>query len=386
MARLMRYLLLVVWTLMLTTSSQAEGFLFLLSLSYSPNGEYVAGVGRYVVDGEYVVGEEGHVVIWDAETAQIAADIILELGSPQGLLLDAAWSPNGDRLAVLSDDYRIRVLDVSSNTQSFGALLADFEVVTFMGVRSVAWSPDGGLIVIGGDEITPKLEVRDGVTYDYIRSGAYVSAYQIAWRPDPSRNQIAVTNFNANGAYLVSTLDDNRTTWICAACAPEAFAVSLGWNSNGTLLAIGHNNGSIFVVDVETDTVVTSIQTDVGVSKLLWTHDDQNLISLSRAGVQVWDSVTGNLLNSPPFPNAGEIAIHPFRDDLFIYTGAGVIVNVATLIEPTSTPTPTATYTATATFTVTATPTATLPAVTCTFTVAASDTLGLVNGASLPSS
>ena len=415
MVRLMRYLLLVVWTLMLTAPTQAQGYLFILSLSYSPDGEYVAGVGRHVVDGEFVAAEGGRVVIWDGDTAQIVADIELELGSPQGLLMDAAWSPDGDRLAVLSDEGRVRVLDFSDNAQLFGALLADFEVVTFLGTLSIAWSPDGSIIVIGGDEITPRLEFRDGVTYDYIRSSAFVvGAYQIAWHPDPQRNEIAVTSFNVNGARLASTIDDSRPRWVCAVCAPDAFGVSSAWNSDGTLLAIGHNDGSIFIVNIETDHVLTRMNTAVGVSKLLWTQDDRHLVSLSRAGIQVWDTLTGNLLNTPPFPDAREIAIHPFRDDLFIYTGMGTTVNIANLIEPTSTPTatftitPSATYTATTTSIPTSTPTATdtstptptftltptatststptststftpTPSVTCNATIAASDALGLVS-------
>lgn len=340
MVRLMRCLLLMIWMLILTAPTQAQGYVAISSLSYSSDGKYVAGVGGLAVNGEYIAGEGGRVVIWDGETAQLVADITLELGSPQGLLIDAAWSPGGDRLAVLRDDFMVRVLDFSNDAQPLGALLTEFEVTTFMGVRSIAWSPDGSLIAIGGDGTSPKLEFRDGAAYEYVGVSTYPAiAYRMTWHPDPQRNLIAGTNPYFNGATLYNI--GGNAIHVCSTCAPDVGALPLAWNHDGSLLAIGHTDGSIFIVDAETDTVVTSMQTAIGVRDLLWTHDDQHLVSVSRSGLQVWDSLTGRLLNSPPFPDAGRIAIHPFRDDLFIYTGEGAIVNVATLLEPASTPTAT---------------------------------------------
>ena len=96
----------------------------------------------------------------------------------------------------------------------------------------------------------------------------------------------------------------------------------------------------IFIVDAETDTIVTSIQGGEYMSGLFWTHDDQHIVSMSRAGLQVWDSDTGDLLYSPTVIEPRRIALHPFNNQLFYFDSAadvGVIVDISTLIDPTQT-------------------------------------------------
>jgi WD40 repeat protein len=335
---MLRLLLSLLVVLFAGRPMQAQDDIVLYSLSYSPDGDYVAGVGN-------------RVVVWDGETAQIVANIGLYLGSSDSLLLDAVWSPDGDRLAVAGTDRKIRVLDFSDNAQPLGAQLAEFELMTFLGVRSIGWSPDGGLIAIGGDETSPKMEFWDASTYEFIRATPYsVFAYRMAWHPDPQRNLLAVTDGYFDGAQLVNTSENapRSDTILCGDCAPDAIALPLAWNSDGSLIAIGHTNGQIFVVHAESDTVLTSMQAGPGVYRIAWTNDDQYVLSLSRAGLQVWDSTTGSLLNEPAKIEAGVFALNPVNNQIFVfYNGAdvGEIVELSTLIE--STPSPPLTLTPT---------------------------------------
>lgn len=330
---MLRFTLYLLMLLLAMTPTQAQSDVILYSLSYSPDGNYVAGVGK-------------RVVIWDGATGAVLADINIPLQTSDSVIFDVAWSPDSSRLAAAGTDGRIRILDLSDDAQPFGALLAEFEVMTFLSVRSIAWNPDGSFLVIGGDGTQPKLEFWDASTYEFLRESVYVvGAGRMAWHPGSQRNLVAMTDGSLlNGAKLADTSEDanSRPIWLCSSCEPDAIALPLAWNSDGTLLAIGHNDGSIFIVDVDTDTVVTRLQTAVGVSVLLWTHDNHYLVSMSRAGLQVWDSVTGDLLYSPVEIEPRRIAMHPVKDQIFYFdrgANVGVIVDVSTLIEPTPTST-----------------------------------------------
>lgn len=324
MLRLLLSLLIVLFAL---SPAQAQDDLVLYSLSYSPDGEYVAGVGN-------------RVVVWNGTTAQIVANIELYLESSNSLLLDAVWSPDGDRLAVAGTDRKIRVLDFSDNAQPLGGQLAEFELMTFLDVRSIGWSPDGSLIAVGGDGYSPKLEFWDGSTFEFVRTTrSSVFAYRIAWHPDPQRNLIAVTDGYFDGAHLVNTAEDaaRNDMIFCRNCATDAIALPLAWNSDGSLLALGHTDGSIFIVNADTNTVLTSIRTGIGVHVIAWTNDDQYVLSMSRAGLQVWDSITGRLLNDPTTIKAGVFALNPVNNQIFVfYNGSdiGEIVELSTLLEP----------------------------------------------------
>lgn len=332
--------------LLSTIVSSAQEVFVPMSLSYSPDGAYVVGVGREVVDGEFVAGTNGKVVVWDGVTGNLITTIEIPL-AVDALLFDAAWSPNGDRLAVAAEDRKMWVLDFSDTAQPLGAVLAEVDTSTNFSVLSIAWSPDGSLIAIGGDDIAPRLEFRDGTTYEFIRASEYVvGAYRMAWNPDPQRKLIATTNLYLSGAQLAdaATTVSTPPLWLCQECAPDAIAVPVAWNSDGTLLAIGHNNGSIFVVNAETDSVLFDLQTAQGVSVLAWTNDDQYLLSMSQAGLQVWNSVTGELEYTPSTVRTARFDINPLNDQLFFYdiesAPLGVIVDISTLLEPIPTVTP----------------------------------------------
>jgi hypothetical protein len=122
---------------------------------------------------------------------------------------------------------------------------------------------------------------------------------------------------------------------VCGSCVPEAVTLPIVWNSDGSLLALGYTNGAIFIVDPATDSAVVEMQAGEYVTELLWTSDDEQLLSLSRAGVQVWESATGSLLNAPPFPIASKIAINPITDQVFYFdawTDETFIIDLSTLI------------------------------------------------------
>jgi WD40 repeat protein len=335
MFRLLLSLLIVQLAL---SPAQAQNDIVLYSLSYSPDGDYVAGVGN-------------RVVVWDGATGDVVANIPITLDSSIDSLVDADWSPDGHRLVVAGTDRRIRILDFSNDAQPLGALLAEFEATILMDVRSVGWSPDGNIIVVGGAELSPRIEFWDASTYmfDYVTSYA-IGAKSMAWHPDPERNLIATTNSDFNGVNLANTTEyaPRNDTVLCSNCAADAIAYPLAWNHTGTLLAIGYTSGDVFIVNADTSDVVAHMRTGTGVRGIAWTNNDQYVLSMSRTGLDIWDSVTGSLLNVPTTIQAGVFALNPVNNQIFVfYNGpdVGEIVELSTLLDPA--PLMTATFTPT---------------------------------------
>ena len=312
---------------MAVTPAQTQDDLVLYSLSYSPDGDYVAGVGN-------------RVVVWDGATGEVVANIPITLQSSIDSLVDADWSPDGNRLVVAGTDRTIRILDFSDDAQPLGALLTEFEAEILMDVRSVSWGPDGNIIAVGGAELSPRIEFWDASTYVFVRPTAYaIGAKSMAWHPDPERNLIAATSSDFNGVSLANTAENapRNDTILCRECAPDAIAYPLAWNSTGTLLAIGYTSGDIFIVNSDTSNVAAHMRTGIGVRGIAWTNDDQYVLSMSRAGLQVWDSATGSLLNDPTTIEAGIFALNPVNNQIFVFYNAsdiGEMVELSTLLGP----------------------------------------------------
>lgn len=174
--------------------------------------------------------------------AQPALNLLTTFG--QGAFYDAAWSPDGDTLAVAS---------------SMGIWLYEWQDVNteprllegdFGGINRVAYSPDGSLLAAAspyinnsGARITPQITLWDAVRGTKIRSWK-VTAQDIAFSPDgkwlATSSYLEVQLWNAATGELVHTFSSGKRLW------------DITFSPDGRLVAFGSEDGSLYLWDTTT--------------------------------------------------------------------------------------------------------------------------------------
>jgi len=188
-------------------------------------------VVAWSVDGEQILSSNGtSLLIYDASTGEL----ITEFGSHPGLVLGAAWSPEGDQVASVSQDGALRVWNIKS-----GQMLFEVEEVGQGGVSSVSWH--SGVIATG---------TQGGIRL---------------WR-------------GSDGEHLHDLLT-NRQTW----------AADVVFSPDGQYLVGGLDSGELIVWDTSTYEVTDTLTGhSVGVNSVVWT--EYGLVSGSADGtVIVWE-------------------------------------------------------------------------------------------------
>jgi WD40 repeat protein len=100
--------------------------------------------------------------------------------------LKLAWSPDGERLAVGSDDGRTMILDADS-----GQAIA--ELATFAtAVRGIVWAHNRSSIVVADEKCIRLCDATSGATLDEIRPGWAINSLAIVEDHD-HRRHLAVT-------------------------------------------------------------------------------------------------------------------------------------------------------------------------------------------------
>jgi WD40 repeat protein len=151
-----------------------DGWIY--SAAYSPNGRRIVSAGERRISGFSSSFEA--VNVWDAESGQLIHTLS---GYSGGVVLSAAYSPDGWRIVTASDDGTVKV----RNTGSGGF------IHTLFGhkerVNSVAYSPDGRRIVSASGDKTVK--VWDAENGQLIRTlyGHNGSVNSVAYSPDGRR-------------------------------------------------------------------------------------------------------------------------------------------------------------------------------------------------------
>ena len=178
---------------------------FVRSLSWSPDGRYIASGGDY---GDNTVqvwdGETGNLHFthtaqyrifaapWSPITSLIASssfdgsvqvwsafngESVQEYGGHQGPVYALAWSPDGTYLVSAGEDTRAVVWSVESGQ----------EILVYarhaQAIKAAVWSPDGRYIATGGDDRTVQVwSVMDGQVCAVYHHASWVRA--LSWSPD----------------------------------------------------------------------------------------------------------------------------------------------------------------------------------------------------------
>jgi WD40 repeat protein len=238
------------------------------------------------VDGSKIVGAgtDGTLRVWDTATGT-------ELLSFSGLteqLLAVAWSLDGDRLVSGGVDGIVRVWDAES-----GQLLGELQH-PLANILGLDWSPDGtklASVSFGGEN---NLRIWDANTYQLLNQFTVGDIFEIEWRPD---GKVLALPQAGGGVLLVDPANEQPF---------QSFSLqertgSVAWNTDGSLLAIGHaERGEIYVWDMATDTQIIKLEgLTNGVSSVVWTSDDTQVIGTSwDTTILVWDVATGAVIDT----------------------------------------------------------------------------------------
>ncbi len=206
---------------------------------------------------------------------------------------DAAWSPDGSRIATVSYDSTARIWDATGEKELL--VLHHPPFITFF-----AWSPDSQRIVTGGgDGISRVWDVRTGeLLLEYHAPSGNVT-WTESWSPDGSRiatslwpsNTVEV--WNATTGQKLLTVGDGSCTSHKAAWSPEGDRLI-----TGCFQTDADDNLPARIWDSQTGQLLKSLESPDGESvATAWSPDGSRIaVAYEKGPVKIWDSTTGKEL------------------------------------------------------------------------------------------
>jgi WD40 repeat protein/transcriptional regulator with XRE-family HTH domain len=244
--------------------------------AYSPDGKRIA-----------TASEDKTAKIWDANSGKL----LLTLTGHTDVIISVAYSPDGRRIATASWDKTAKIWDANT-----GQLLLTLIGHTDM-LRSIAYSPDGKRLVTTSLDKTAK--VWDTFTGEelltFAAHGEWVS--RAAFSPDGKR--IASAGYDGN----VRVWDATSGKELLALPVDGNQIFSVTFSPDGTRIASANNDGSNYVNIWDAATGAILFRGNLG--HMAGPHD----IAFSPDGtfvatigedqkVKIWDSVTGEVLST----------------------------------------------------------------------------------------
>jgi hypothetical protein len=215
-------------------------------------------------DGKWIAlgHQDGKLTFWEEATDQLRTDTLNNAEEITGL----AWSPLNEHVAVLTQD-KLRIYDQCHTLQ--------WESHRYPGIETLAWSPDGTRLALGGNDTYVHLinAMTGKHLQKYKKHGSVIQI--LAWAPDSQwlasvGKEPAILIWDAASGKKRRTIRELSTIDV------------LSWSPDGTKLACAGNEPYIHVWDVITGRKLLTYTDHAGeITSLAWSPDGTMLASAS---------------------------------------------------------------------------------------------------------
>lgn len=198
---------------------------------------------------------------------------------------DAAWSPDGARLATASRDGTVRVWTADGAEESVLDGHGDW-------VRAVAWSPDGTRLASASDDRTVRLQDRDGSAPLVLR-GHEDTVRDVSWSPDGER----LASASQDGTVLI--WEAGTGLRLTSLTVPQGAVRAVAWSPDGAHIAAVSGDHEVRVWNTAEGTEASVLSGHDGwLWSVAWSPDGRFLATTSTdRTVRLWDAPAGRELS-----------------------------------------------------------------------------------------